>query len=463
MKRPNLDFNKPCNIHFIGIGGISMSGLAKLLVSKGFRVSGSDGKPSELTKELEDLGCVIHYPQAASNISDDLDMVVYTAAIHEDNPELMEARKKVAHVIPRADLLGSVMANYPTAINIAGTHGKTTTSSMISEITMGAGLDPTISLGGILDSIGGNFRIGHSDVFVCEACEYTNSFLSFAPTINVILNVQEDHLDFFKDLADIRHSFKKFVELLPEDGALVINSDIEDIAYFTKDAACKKVITVGSNPDCSDYSATEITYNSVGCPSYTLLKKGVPSGRIQLSVPGLHNVYNSLAAIAVGDLLSVSMEQMCASLLNYKGTKRRFEYKGMLEPNHATVIDDYAHHPAEIEATLKGAKNYPHNRLIVIFQPHTYTRTKAFLKDFAKALSHADLVILADIYAARETDTLGISSKTLQEEILALGASCEYFDSFEKIESYVRKIAMNNDLLITMGAGNVVEVGEHLV
>lgn len=458
-----IDFNRPCNVHFIGIGGISMSGLAKLLASKGFHVSGSDSKETELTRELSEMGCRIIYSQEASNINDSIDLVVYTAAIREDNPELMAARASKAAVITRAELLGQVMGNYNTAINVAGTHGKTTTSSMVSEIMMAAKKDPTISLGGILDSIGGNFRIGREEIFVVEACEYTNSFLSFQPTINIILNVQEDHLDFFKDLDDIRHSFKLFTEKLPADGALIINSDIENIEYFYKDAACQTVITVGSDPAKSDYCACDISYNNMGLASYTLIRKGQKGERIRLGVPGIHNVYNSLAAIACGEHLGISIDVICNALEGYRGTKRRFEYKGTLMPNNTTIIDDYAHHPAEITATLNSAMNYPHNRIVCIFQPHTYTRTKAFMDDFAAALKLADTVILADIYAAREKDNLGISSETLKDKITALGGTCYYFKTFSEIEEFVKKYCVNNDLLITMGAGNVVEIGENLL
>jgi UDP-N-acetylmuramate--alanine ligase len=457
-----LDFNTPVHVHFIGIGGISMSGLAKLLVSRGFTVSGSDSQPSDLTRELAGEGCQILYGQKAENITKDIDVVVYTAAIHPDNPEYAAAVNAGIEMMSRAELLGQVMSNYKTAVNIAGTHGKTTTSSMISQILMTAHADPTISLGGMLDCIGGNFRVGHSDLFVTEACEYTNSFLSFRPTINVILNVQEDHLDFFKDLADIRHSFKLFCEKLPEDGKLIINSDIEDIEYFYQDAVCKNVITFGTNPDCSDYSAADITFNESGCCSYTLLYKGTARFGVNLSIPGKHNVYNSLAAFAAAELIGISTDDILAGLRSFGGVHRRFEKKGILLPNNTTIVDDYAHHPAEIEATLKAASNYPHNNLWVVFQPHTYTRTKAFLTDFAKALSLADKVILADIYAARETDDLGISSRTLLSELEKLGCECYYFPSFSEIEEFIRKNCINNDLLITMGAGNVVEIAENL-
>lgn len=458
-----VDFNKPCHVHFIGIGGISMSGLAKLLLSRGFTVSGSDFKKTELTEELEALGCTVTYCQKADNINDTIDFAVYTAAIHEDNPELAAARASNLRILTRAELLGQVMDNYKTAINVAGTHGKTTTSSMITEILLKADTDPTISVGGILDSINGNFRVGHSDIFLTEACEYTNSFLSFHPTVNVILNVEEDHLDFFRDIDDIRHSFKLFTEKLPEDGTLIINSDIDDIGYFYQDAPCRNVITVGKDPEKSMYSACDITYDRLGLCSYTLIKNNEKTDVITLGVPGEHNVYNSLAAIACGELLGISMETIKTALKAFTGTKRRFEYKGTLMPNNAVIIDDYAHHPAEITATLNSAKNYPHNRIWCIFQPHTYTRTKAFFNDFAKALSIADIVVLADIYAARETDTLCISSEMLRDKIASMGGVCYYFHTFEEIQDFVKTNAVNNDLLITMGAGNIVEVGENLL
>lgn len=458
-----VNFNKPCHVHFIGIGGISMSGLAKLLLSRGFTVSGSDPKKSALTEELEALGCKITYCQQAQNIDETIDLAVYTAAVHEDNPELAAARKAGIQILTRAELLGQVMANYRVAVNVAGTHGKTTTSSMIAEILLNAGKDPTLSIGGILDRINGNFRVGHSDIFLTEACEYTNSFLSFQPTVNIILNVEEDHLDFFKDLDDIRHSFKLFTERLPADGTLIISSDIENIAYFYQDAPCRNIITVGKNPDNSVYSACDITYDGMGLCSYTLMKNRRKIDTISLGVPGEHNVYNSLTAIACGELLGIPLDSIKDALRSFKGTRRRFEYKGTLMPNNAVIIDDYAHHPAEITATLNSAANYPHNRIWCIFQPHTYTRTKAFLDDFAKALSKADIVVLADIYAARETNTPGVSSRDIQDKITAMGGVCHYFESFGQIQDFVKQNAVNKDLLITMGAGNIVEVGENLL
>ena len=437
-----------------------MSGLAKILLDRHFTVSGSDAHISDLTTELQQDGCIISYPQSADNITGDIDLVVYTAAIHPDNPELKAAVDAGIPTLTRAELLGQIMKNYHTAVNVAGTHGKTTTTSMITEILLAADADPTISVGGILNSIGGNIRVGRSDLFVTEACEYTNSFLSFNPTINIILNVKADHLDFFKDLDDIRHSFKLFTEKLPSDGTLIINSDIDNYEYFYKDTDCE-VITFGSDPEKSMYSAANITYDKYGHASFSVLRNGVKVGSYYLKVPGIHNVSNALAAIALGHLLGLSEEVIIKGLGSFTGTDRRFQYKG--EVAGVTIVDDYAHHPTEIEATLHAAHNYPHKKLWCVFQPHTYTRTKALLPEFAKALSLADHVVVADIYAARETDTLGISSEDLQKRIQELGTPCEYFPTFDEIENYLLSNCQEGDLLITMGAGDVVNIGEHLL
>ena len=454
-----IDFNHPCHVHFIGIGGISMSGLAEILMKEGFTVSGSDNKESSLTDHLTDKGAVIFYGQKASNIIDGINVVVYTAAIHEDNEEFMEAKRQGLPMLSRAELLGQLMTNYDTPIAVSGTHGKTTTTSMLSHIFLAGDMDPTISVGGILKAIHGNIRVGSSGLFVTEACEYTNSFLHFFPKISVILNIDADHLDFFKDLDDIRHSFRLFAELLPEDGTLVINGDIENLSYITDGLACR-VVTFGREASL-DYSASDIQYDEQGNASFDLIRHGIPSGHVTLSVGGEHNVYNALSAIAVADLLGVSAETIQEGLLSFHGTDRRFEYKG--EFNGITVIDDYAHHPTEIEATLKSAAHYPHRELWCIFQPHTYTRTKALFDEFAQALSHPDHLILADIYAARETDTLGISSEQLARAAASYGCDAIYLPSFDEIEKYVRDHCQSGDLLITMGAGDVVNIGEDLL
>ena len=454
-----INFEKPIHIHFIGIGGISMSGLAEILLEEGFTVSGSDSKESPLTKKLESEGAIIHYGQCAENISDGIDCVVYTAAINKANPELMEAVARKIPMLTRAELLGQLMKNYKTPIAVSGTHGKTTTTSMISHILLAADLDPTISVGGILKAIGGNIRVGKSETFITEACEYTNSFLHFFPKIGVILNIDEDHLDFFKDLADIRNSFHRFAKLLPKDGTLVINDNIPDLEEITADLDCR-VIRYG-NDSSLDYSATNILHDKKGEASFDLIKSGEFIDRISLSVNGDHNVSNALSAIAVADLLGVPFSKIKEGLKSFHGTDRRFEYKG--EVNGFTIIDDYAHHPTEINATLTAAKEYPHKEVWCIFQPHTYTRTKALFPEFVDALTHADHVILADIYAARETDTLGMSSEMIAEELKKKGCDAYYFPSFEEIESFCLDRCQKGDVLITMGAGNVVNIGENLL
>ncbi|HJA92544.1 MAG TPA: UDP-N-acetylmuramate--L-alanine ligase [Candidatus Eisenbergiella merdipullorum] len=455
-----VDFNHPVHVYFIGIGGISMSGLAEILLSEGFRVSGSDWNCSPLTKRLEEQGALIHYgrPQKAENIEADVDLVVYTAAVHEDNPELMETRRRGLPSLTRAQLLGQMMKNYKLPIAVSGTHGKTTTTSMIAEILLSAKTDPTISVGGVLKDIGGNIRVGGSELFLTEACEYTNSFLSFFPKIGIILNIEEDHLDFFKDLADIRSSFRRFAELIPEDGLLIINGSIPALSEITDGLSCR-VVTFGNSPE-DDCYFTDAAHDEEAHASFTFHcgEKQLP---VRLSVPGVHNILNATAALALADHLGLDMKQAAESLHDFHGTDRRFEYKGTV--GGVTIIDDYAHHPTEIEATLKAAADYPHKTLWCVFQPHTYTRTKAFFHEFAKALSLADRVILADIYAARETDTLGISSALLCQEIKKLGTDCHYFPSFDEIEKFILENCTPGDLLITMGAGNVVNIGEDLL
>ena len=454
-----VEFDKPVSLHFIGIGGISMSGLAEILLGRGFTISGSDSKASPLTKRLEEKGAVIFIGQSAENIREPLDCVVYTAAIHPDNPEFRAALEKGIPMLTRAELLGEIMRNYALPIAVAGTHGKTTTTSMCSEILLAGGLDPTITVGGILPSIGGNIRVGRSEAFVAEACEYTNSFLSFFPKIELILNVDADHLDFFKDLDDVASSFHRFAQLLPEDGTLIISRDTAKYDVVTDGLRCE-VITYSLSGE-ADYTASDIEYDGRGCGTFTCMERGEELGRFSLQVPGLHNISNALASIALGRKTGLTADTIACGLQSFTGTERRFEYKGSV--NGASVIDDYAHHPTEIRATLAAAAKYPHRKLIVAFQPHTYSRTKALLSEFADALKGADEVVLADIYAAREKNTFGISSEDLKKEILAGGTKAVYFETFDEIGGYLKKTLSENDLLITMGAGNIVEVGENLV
>ncbi len=455
-----INFGQPIHIHFIGIGGISMSGLAEILLEEGFTISGSDAKESPLTDKLASEGVQISYPQSAANITSGIDAVVYTAAIHEDNPEFAAAKNTGLPMLSRAELLGQIMDNYANSVAVAGTHGKTTTTSMLSQVLLAADSDPTISVGGILKAIHGNIRVGHSDVFLTEACEYTNSFLNFHPKYSLILNIEEDHLDFFKDLADIRHSFRRFAENTAEGGTIIINGAITDYEEIVKDLPVS-VVTYGLTEAC-DYYPSDITFDEKGCATYTAMHQGRALTSVKLNIPGMHNVSNSLAVIAAALSLKIELSTITSGISQFTGTDRRFELKGMYKDG-VTVIDDYAHHPTEIAATLTAAQNYPHKRIICVFQPHTYTRTKAFLKDFAKALSLADVIVLADIYAARETDTLGISSKNIEDDLKALGKEAYYFPSFDEIENFLQKKCMNGDLLITMGAGDVVKIGENLL
>lgn len=455
-----VDFEKPCRVYFMGIGGISMSGLAEILLQEGFYVSGSDMKQSDISDTLKGLGATVHIGQTAENISDDIDFVVYTAAISADNPEFVEAQRKNLPMLTRAELLGQIMSNYKYGIAVSGTHGKTTTTSMLSHILLQADTDPTISIGGMLDVIGGNIRVGHTDYFVTEACEYTNSYHALNPYISIILNVDEDHLDFFSGIEEIADSFKVFAEKLPDEGLLVINGDMEHTAYISEHVK-SRIVTFGLHAE-NTYSATDISYDKEGYPTYTLIVRGEKQDSITLHSTGEHNVINSLSAIATCDFLGIDREHVKAGLLACTSAKRRFERKGITS-NGVIVLDDYAHHPTEIAATLTAAKNTPHNELWCVFQPHTYTRTYALLDRFAKALSVCDHVLLADIYAAREKDNGTVSSRDLEKKINAEGGNAIYLGDFDSIEAYVEKNCKKNDLLITMGAGNIDIIGQNLL
>ena len=465
-----INFSHPVWVHFIGIGGISMSGLASVLLKAGFRVSGSDSAASPLTRQLEEAGARFFLGQRAQNIDPAMDLVVYSAAIHPDNPEFEAARQAGLPMLTRAQLLGEIMANYSQSVAVAGTHGKTTTTSMLSCAALEAGLDPTVSVGGILQSIGGNIRVGDSQTFITEACEYTNSFLSLHPLISIILNIDADHLDFFKDLDHIRRSFREFAGLTDPKGTLILDASIPDLPGFVMGLSCT-VVTFSGEPlaasnDPADYPEgishhyhpENITFDELGHASFDLLKDGEQMGRFTLLVPGMHNVTNACAAIAACEAMDADPEAVRRGLAAFTGTDRRFELKG--EKNGIRVIDDYAHHPTEISATLRAARRYPGNEIWCVFQPHTYTRTASLLDEFARALSLADHVILADIYAAREVNTIGISSRDLESALRALGADALYLPSFEAIKNHLRSHAKSGDLILTMGAGNVWQVGE---
>ena len=455
-----IDFNQPIHVHFIGIGGISMSGLAEILLQEHFTISGSDSKESDITTLLEKLGATVTIGQQAKNITDDIDLIVYTAAVHSDNPEFKAALESGKPILTRAQLLGQIMSNYQYSMAVSGTHGKTTTTSMLSHVLLAGNVDPTISIGGMLNAIGGNIRVGHSEYFVTEACEYTNSFHAFQPKISIILNVDADHLDFFSGIEEIIQSFRTFAHKLPEDGTLVINGEMDCLPIIIEDLNCN-ICTFGLSENCK-YRAEDIEYDASGCASYTLLIDNSPVTKIKLNVNGLHNVTNSLATIAVADILHIGLEDTKRGLESFDGAKRRFEIKGTY--NGITIVDDYAHHPTEIQATLTAAKQTAHNEIWCVFQPHTYTRTKALLPEFAEALHAADHVVLTKIYAAREQDTGIVSSQDIADLLQKeYQTDVVYLPTFEEVETYLKKNCKKNDLLITMGAGDIVNVGENLL
>lgn len=454
-----IDFKKPIHVHFIGIGGISMSGLAEILLKENFTISGSDAKSSDIVDSLIAMGAIVNIGQCAGNITDDIDLAVYTAAIHEDNEEFAACIAKNIPMLTRAQLLGQIMNNYKYSIAVSGTHGKTTTTSMLSQIFMEADTDPTISVGGILDSIGGNVRVGKSDYFVAEACEYTNSFHAFYPYISIILNVDADHLDFFSGIDEIIESFHTFAGNLSENGTLIVNGDMDCLPRITKDLNTN-IITFGMK-DSNRYYPSDIEADEKGHINYTLMVDGIPQERIHLNIGGIHNAANSLAAIAAADLLGIERTYILAGLACFGGAHRRFELKGSL--GNVTVIDDYAHHPTEIKATLTTALHTPHNELWVVFQPHTYTRTRALFDEFVDALKGFDHVILVDIYAAREKDNGLVHARDLASRIKEAGTDARYFSSFDAVENYLLLNCKKNDLLITMGAGDVYLIGEELL
>jgi UDP-N-acetylmuramate--alanine ligase len=445
-------------VHFIGIGGVSMSGLAEILHTRGIKVQGSDMKESDATRRLESLGIKVFIGHSAQNITDGLDLAVYTAAVKLDNPEIRAAQEKGIKIIDRAELLGGLMEDFENPICVSGTHGKTSTTSMVTEILLAAGMDPTVSVGGHLDSINGNFRMGATRHFVVESCEYFNSFLKFYPKIGVILNVDSDHLDYFHNLEEIQESFKKFAGNIKGGGTLVIWAGTPGIEKITAGLDCG-IVTYGAPG--SDVTSYDVSFDGEGFPEFGVIYKGQDLGKIKLGVRGEHNVLNALAAAAVGMIAGAPVESITAGLSRFGGARRRFEKKG--EYKGALVADDYAHHPTEIRATLAAAKKMSHDRLWCVFQPHTYTRTKALLEDFAGSFGDADEVLVLDIYAAREKNTGDVHALQLAHKIKEKGKNAIYFPSFQDAETHLRENLVPRDLLITMGAGDVYLIGEKLV
>lgn len=453
----SFDFIKDKNkkIHFIGIGGISMSGLAAVLLNSGFKVSGSDSKDSAILEKLRTEGAEVYIGHSKDNIKD-VDLVVYTAAIPASNPEIIEAKEKNIQLMDRAEFLGHIMKGHKYNVAIAGTHGKTTCTSMLSHVTLTADLDPTILIGGELDVINGNFRIGKSEYFLTEACEYQRSFLKFFPYVGVILNIDADHLDCYKDIDDIADTFEKFSNIIPNDGYLVGYGDDERVKNIIKKADCN-TISYGFNDDV-DVTAKNIVFNKMGCATFDVVKDNKTLFSLSLKVPGKHNVLNALASVCVSLIFNIDPKYVIEGLGKCTGAHKRFEYKG--EKNGVTVIDDYAHHPTEIKATLNTAKKIEHNKVYCVFQPHTYTRTKTLFDEFTHCFNDCDELVLMDIYAAREKDTGLVSSDELGDAIRKTGVKCTNVHSHEEAVEYVKSKLVDGDLLLTVGAGDVVIVGE---
>lgn len=448
------------NIHCIGIGGVGLSAIAEILLSRGYRVSGSDMKQSEITDRLEKHGVQIYIGHRAENV-ENADLIVYSAAIAEENPEIIRAREKNIPLASRAEVLGTLMDDFENSIAISGTHGKTTTTSMVSLILEHAKLAPTILVGGNLAEIGGNVKVGSSQYFVTEACEYRDSFLQLRPRIEVILNIDSDHLDYFKDIEHIVSSFEKFTQAMPEGGKLIAYDANPFVSRVVRDIP--DAITYGYSQGCT-YQIADVAFDGNGMPSFDVHYNGEDLGRVMLRVPGEHNILNATAAFACCHQLGVSTGTIIDTLDKFTGTQRRFDIIGTTEGG-VKLVDDYAHHPTEIKATLSAAHNIPHKQLWCLFQPHTYTRTLALFDEFAEAFTDADVLILAEIYAAREKNIYKISSKELAEEIKRVHPEKKvyYMDTFEDIANYVRVNAAEGDLVITMGAGDIYKVGEMII
>lgn len=447
----NQKFN---HIHFIGIGGISMSALAEIMIDEGVKVSGSDRSSSHITKKLEALGAKICIGHESKNITDDIDLVVYTSAISNDNPELLKAQELNLNIMGRAEFLGLIMKNYKNAICVSGTHGKTTTTGMVSSILIKTDIKPTIFLGGEMDSLGGNLLRGSYDLLLTEACEYRRNFLKFNPTMEIILNIEEDHLDYYKDLKDIESAFVEYAEKIPETGHLIVHKKYSELFKHLK---CS-VVTFGPDKGADYYPENASLFPA---PYYTLMHCGEKVADINLKVLGEHNVLNSVAAAAACLSLGIDADTVKSGLSDFRGAHRRYEFMGKC--NGASIIDDYAHHPSEMKATLKTAKSYTKGKVITVFQPHTFTRTKKLLNEFAEALTHTDEAILLDIYPARERDTGEIHSKDIIAKMKNLNKKGRYAGSFLEAADIAASIAREGDTIITMGAGNVNEVADLLI
>ena len=447
------------HIHLIGIGGVSMSGIAEILKNWGCFVTGSDISKSKTTDRLASHGIYISIGHSTQLI-EKANLVIYSAAIKQDDPELIVAKQNNIPVIERSDFVGFITRIFNNSIGIAGTHGKTTTTSMVSLCFIEAGLDPTIQVGAFLKEINGNYRIGNSEYFILEACEYVESFLKFSPRSSIVLNIDNDHLDYFKNFENINKAFEKYVKILPRDGFLIINADDEN-CFALRKLSLAKAITFGLESKNATFSARNISFDINGFPKFDVYHHNTYYGEFKLSVPGKHNIYNALACIALCANYGIDKYVIKSALLKFTGANRRFEYIG--DNLGFSVYDDYAHHPIEIKATFNAMKSKQHRQSWVIFQPHTYSRTKLLLDDFANALIGFDNIIITDIYAAREINSYNISSEDLVNKINLLGKKAIYIQSFSDIAEYINTHACPHDIVLTLGAGSITELSKKLV
>jgi len=445
------------HIHFIGIGGSGMSGIAEVLLNLGYNITGSDMKASDITRRLEVLGAKIFIRHRPENINGS-DVVVYSSAVKKDNPEIISAREKLIPVIPRAEMLAELM-RMKYGIAIAGTHGKTTTTSMIATILGSHGMDPTVVIGGKLNSIGANARLGKGEFLVAEADESDGSFLKLSPTIAVVTNIDREHMDHYRDMDEVRGAYLAFINKIPFYGCAVLCMDHSNIQRLIPKVT-RRHITYGFTAQ-ADFSARDIGIKGLKT-SFDVWQRGRKLGRVSVRLPGEHNVYNSLAAIIVAMELDMSFEEARDSLSNFSGVERRFQVKG--EYNGVTFVDDYGHHPAEIKATLKAAKAGWDNRVVAVFQPHRYSRTKDLFSEFLSAFNDADTLVLTDIYPAGEEKIEGVSSEALYDSIKAHGhRDVIYIPDKKDIPDCLNKITRPGDIVITLGAGNIWQVYEETI
>jgi UDP-N-acetylmuramate--alanine ligase len=453
-------FHRIQHVHFVGVGGIGMSGIAEVLLNMGFRVSGSDLRRSDVTARLEQLGAKIYEGHSAEHVNG-AHVVVRSTAVRADNPEVLEARRRSIPVIPRAEMLGELMRLKPHTVAVAGSHGKTTTTSMVATVLAHAGLDPTVVVGGVVGAMGSNARLGKSDLMVVEADESDRSFLMLSPTFAVVTNIDREHMDSYADMDDVRKSFAAFVNKVPFYGASVLCLDDPHVQAVIPEVVRRR-ITYGLSAQ-ADIAAREVRYDQKFGSKYQARLMGEPVGEVSLRVPGLHNIYNSLAAIAIGLELEVPFATIKKALSEFTGVDRRFQLKG--EAAGVLVVDDYGHHPTEIRATLVAAKlGCAGRRMVVLFQPHRYSRTQDLMDEFARSFNNADVLMVTDIYAASEDPIEGVSGEALVEAVSSFGhKDARHVGSVDDATQALLNEVHENDMVITLGAGNVYRAGEQLV